>query len=183
MSVLTRILNACFLTTARLFLVSWIGGAALFVITSIAEQRTPEFDSIDKDRLATIRFPLYYLYGAICLSTGTAATGLAIATTPRGNRKKLIAGFTLCVLSAVVASYDYVAVYSPLQKAITPPGQVRGPEFLSLHQQSEFINEVHVLLAAIAAILICMPARQYYKTPNVSNATVADIPPRIASRT
>ena len=94
-STLTHFLNALFLTVARLFLVAWIGGAALFVITSIAEQRTPEFDSIDKDRLATIRFPLYYLYGAICLSTATAATGLAIATTPRGNRKKLIAGCTL----------------------------------------------------------------------------------------
>ena len=72
----------------------------------------------------------------------------------------LIAGFTLCVLSAAVAGYDYVAVYSPLQKAISPPGQVRGPEFLSLHQQSEFINEVHTLLALLAAILICLPARQ-----------------------
>ena len=158
MSVLTRILNALCLTTARLFLVAWIGGAALFVITSIAEQRTPEFDSVDKDRLATIRFPLYYMYGAICLSTATVATGLAIATTPRGNRKKLIAGFTLCVLSASIAGYDYVAVYSPLQRAITPPGQVRGPDFLSLHQQSEFINEVHISLALLAAILICLPA-------------------------
>lgn len=160
MSVLTRILNAVFLTTARLFIVAWIGGAALFVITSIAEQRTPEFDSIDKDRLATIRFPLYYLYGAICLSAGMAATGLAIVTTPRGYRKKLTAGFVLCVLSAAVAGFDYVAVYSPLQRSITPPGQVRGPDFLSLHQQSELINEVHVSLALLAAILICLPARQ-----------------------
>ena len=159
MSVLTRILNALFLTAARLFLVAWIGGAVLFVITSIAEQRISEFDSIDKDRLATIRFPLYYLYGAICLSTSIAATGLAIATTPRGKRKKLIAGFTLCVLSVAVAGYDYVAVYSPLQRAITPPGQVRGPDFLSLHQQSAFINEVHISLALLAAILICLPSR------------------------
>ena len=157
--MLTRILNALFLTTARLFLVAWIGGAALFIITSIAEQRTPEFDSIDKDRLATIRFPLYYLYGAFCLSTAILTTGLAIATTPQGSRKKLITGFTLCVLSAFVAGYDYVAVYSPLQQAITPPGQVRGPDFLSLHQQSEFINEVHISLALLAAILICLPAR------------------------
>ena len=158
--MLTRILNSVFLTTARLFLVAWIGGAALFVVTSIAEQRTPEFDSIDKDRLATIRFPLYYIYGAICLSTATAAIGLATATTPRGNRKTLIAGLTLCVLSAAIAGYDYVAVYSPLQRAITPPGQVRGPDFLSLHQQSEFINEVHISLALLAAILICLPSRQ-----------------------
>ncbi len=159
MSLLSRILHAVFLTTARLFLVAWIGGAALFVMTSIAEQRTPEFDSMDKDRLATIRFPLYYLFGAICLSTAITSTGLAIATAPRENRKKLIAGFTLCVLSAAIAGYDYVAVYSPLQRAITPPGQVRGLEFLSLHEQSRFINEVHLSLALLAAILICLPAR------------------------
>ncbi|MBC7966527.1 MAG: hypothetical protein H7Z17_11465 [Fuerstia sp.] len=160
MSLLTRILNAVFLTTARLFLVAWIGGAALFVMTSIAEQRTQEFDSMDKDRLATIRFPLYYLFGATCLSTAIAATGLAIATTPRENHRKLIAGFSLCVLSASIAGYDYVAVYSPLQRAITPPGQVRGPDFLTLHEQSRFINEVHLSFALLAAILICLPARQ-----------------------
>ena len=157
--MLTRILNALFLTTARLFLVAWIGGAALFAVTSIAEQRAQEFDSTDKDRLATIRFPLYYLYGAFCLSTAIVATGLAIATTPRGYHKQLTAGFTLCVLSAAVAGYDYIAVYSPLQQAITPPGQVRGPDFLSLHKQSELINEVHISLALLAAILICLPAR------------------------
>lgn len=158
--MLTCILNALFLTTARLFLVAWIGGAALFVITSIAEQHSPEFDSADKDRLATVRFPLYYVYGAICMSTALTATGLAIATTPRENRKKLIAGFALCVLSTVVAGYDYVAVYSPLQKAIIPPGQVRGPDFQSLHEQSKHINEVHISLALLGAILICLPSRQ-----------------------
>ena len=153
-----RILNAVFLTLARLFLIAWIGGAALFVITSIAEQRTPEFDSITKDRLATIRFPLYYLYGAICLTVATAATGFAVATTQKGFRGKLIAGFLLCVLSSAVAGYDYVAIYSPLQKAISPPGQVRGPEFTGLHKQSEFINEIHVTIALLAAVLISMPA-------------------------
>ena len=157
MAVLIRILHVVFLMMARLFLIAWIGGAALFVITSIAEQRTPEFDSITKDRLATIRFPLYYLYGAICLTVATTTTGLAIATTQKGYRGKLIAGFLLCVLSSAVAGYDYVAVYSPLQKAISPPGQVRGPEFISLHKQSEFINEIHVTIAVLAAVLISLP--------------------------
>jgi hypothetical protein len=154
---MNRVLNVVFLTTARLFLVAWIGGAALFVVTSIAEQRAPEFDSITKDRLATIRFPLYYVYGAICLGTATTATALAIITTQKGRRITLIAGLSLCVLSFAIAAYDYVSVYSPLQKAIIPPGQVRGPEFLSLHKQSEFINEIHVAVALLAAILITLP--------------------------
>jgi len=155
--LLTRVLNALFLTVSRLFLIAWIGGAALFVISSIAEQRTPEFDSMTKDRLATIRFPLYYAFGAVCLGIATVSIGLAIVTTQKGRRKKLVAGFLFCLLSAVAASYDYVAVYSPLQKAITPPGQVRGPDFVVLHQESALVNEIHISIAFLAAILISLP--------------------------
>ena len=159
MSALTRIWQTLFLLIARLFLVAWIGGAALFVITSIAEQRTPEFDSTIKDRLATARFPLYYQFGTICLSTSIAAIGLTIVTSQRTNRLRLITGLILCILSASIAVYDYVEVYTPLQKAITPPGQVRGPEFISLHKQSALVNEIHITLAFLAAILICLPTK------------------------
>ena len=159
MSALNRILHSLFLMIARLFLVAWIGGAALFVITSIAEQRSPEIDSATKDRLATVRFPLYYKFGALCLGTSIVATGIAAVTGKRENRKRLIAGLTLCLVSAGIAAYDYAEVYSPLQKAITPPGQVRGPEFITLHKQSELVNEIHVTLALLAAIVICLPNR------------------------
>ena len=159
MSALNRILHSLFLMTSRLFLVAWIGGAALFVVTSIAEQRSPEFDSAAKDRLATVRFPLYYQFGALCLSTSIVATGIAAVTGKRENRKRLIAGLTLCLVSAGVAAYDYVEVYQPLQKAITPPGQVRGPDFITLHERSAFVNEIHISLALLAAIVICLPNR------------------------
>jgi len=158
-SALNGISHALVLTIARLFLVAWIGGAALFVITSIAEQRMPEFDYATKDRLATVRFPLYYLFGTICLGTSIVATGFAVVTGKRENHKRLIAGLTLCLLSAGIAAYDYVEVYSPLQKAITPPGQVRGPEFMTLHKRSATVNEIHISLALLAAIFICLPNR------------------------
>jgi len=158
-SALNRISHALFLTIARLFLVAWIGGAALFVITSIAEQRRPEFDSAAKDRLATVRFPLYYQFGAYCLGASIVATTIAAATAKRENRIRLIASLTLCILSAGIAAYDYVEVYLPLQKAITPPGQVRGPEFITLHERSATVNEIHISLAMLAAILVCMPNR------------------------
>jgi len=152
-----RVLNGLFLMIARLCLVAWIGGAALFVITSIAEQRAPELDSITKDRLATIRFPLYYCFGTICLGTAIATTGIAIATTPRSHRRQLILTLILCLLSATVFWYDYAAVYSPLEQAVTPPGKVRGPDFIELHQRSRLINEIHVGLALLAAVVICLP--------------------------
>ena len=159
MSALNRISHALFLTIARLFLVAWIGGAALFVITSIAEQRRPEFDSAAKDRLATVRFPLYYQFGTYCLGTSTVAAAIATLTAKRENRKRLITSLTLCILSAGIAAYDYQEVYVPLQKAITPPGQVRGPEFITLHERSATVNEIHLSLALLAAILICIPNR------------------------
>ncbi len=158
-SALNRISHAVFLTIARLCLVAWIGGAALFVITSVAEQRTPEFDSATKDRLATVRFPLYYQFGTICLGTSIVATSITVLTGPPRNRKRLIAGLTLCLVSAGIAAYDYAEVYSPLQKAITPPGQVRGPDFISLHERSATVNEIHISLALLAAIIICLPNR------------------------
>lgn len=165
MSVMTRLLHRLFLTVARLFLVAWIGGAALFVITSIAEQRTPEFNSTVKNRLATVRFPLYYLFGLICLSTSIAATGLAVVTGRQGHKKTLIAGFALCLLSAGVTAYDYYGVYLPLQNAITPPELDRGPEFHALHTRSRVINEIHVSIALIAAVLICLPTTSLVPPP------------------
>lgn len=157
MSFLKRILPALTLTIARLFLVAWIGGAALFVITSIAEQQTPQFDSMIKDQLATIRFPLYYLFGSICLGTSIVATGLALLIGSRTYRTQLVFTFCMCILSASVAGYDYVEVYLPLQKSITPPGQVRSMEFRDLHEKSRLINEIHISLAALAAIVLCVP--------------------------
>jgi hypothetical protein len=53
----------------RLAISFWVGGAILFVITSVAEQRYPPFDSLIRDQLATIRFPLYYIFGWGCLGT------------------------------------------------------------------------------------------------------------------
>jgi hypothetical protein len=158
-SALNRISHALFLTIARMLLVAWIGGAALFVITSIAEQRRPEFDSATKDRLATVRFPLYYQFGTFCLGTSIAATTIATVTAKREHRKRLIAALTLCILSAGIAAYDYMEVYLPLQEAITPPGQVRGPDFITLHKRSATVNEIHISLALLAAILICVPNR------------------------
>ena len=157
MVMLTRVLSGLFLTVSRLFLIAWSGGAALFVISSIAEQRIPELDSMAKDRLAAIRFPLYYAFGAVCLCTATVSIGLTIVTTQKGRRKYLVAGFLLCLISAAVASYDYVAVYSPLLNAITPPGQVRGPDFVLLHEKSALVNEIHISIAFLAAILISLP--------------------------
>lgn len=148
----------CVMAT-RLAISFWVGGAILFVITSVAEQRHPQFDSTIRDQLATVRFPLYYVFGWGCLGT-TLITAAIAATLNNGClRKRLLACFCLTLLSTAIAVADYKWVYQPLQVLITPPGQARTQQFMALHDQSRIINEVHLTIALIAAIIICLPEK------------------------
>ena len=143
----------------RLAISFWVGGAILFVITSVAEQRHPQFDSLIRDQLATIRFPLYYIFGWVCLGTTLIASVIAAMLNKDCLRKRLIACFCLTLLSTAIAIADYKWVYQPLQVLITPPGQARTQQFVTLHDQSRVINEVHLTIALIAAIVICLPEK------------------------
>jgi hypothetical protein len=141
----------------RLALAFWVGGAALFVITSVAEQRHPRFDSVVRDELATIRFPLYYQFGWACLAVAGVASLVAMAHPSLRRRMLLVlAGI---ILSASIALGDYVLVYGPLQKLIDPPGQVRNQEFITLHNRSRMINEVHLSIALLAVVFASWPAK------------------------
>lgn len=148
----------CVMTT-RLAISFWVGGAILFVMTSVAEQRHPTFDSLVRDQLATIRFPLYYIFGWGCLGTTLIASLIAATLNQGCLRKRLLACFCLTLLSTGIAVIDYKWVYLPLQTLITPPGQARTQHFIKLHDQSRIINEVHLTIALIAAIIVCLPEK------------------------
>jgi hypothetical protein len=143
------------IATTRLLLSAWVGGAGLFVITSVAEQRSPEFSSVIRDQLATIRFPLYYLFAVMTLVPATLLLILCLCVTSTGRLKSVMLAAMLSLASASIAGIDYVFVYRPLQALITPVGKARGQEFIALHNRSRQINEVHVSLALIAAIVVC----------------------------
>jgi fucose 4-O-acetylase-like acetyltransferase len=143
----------------RLAISFWVGGAILFVITSVAEQRHPQFDSLIRDQLATIRFPLYYIFGWVCLGTTLIASVIAAMLNKDCLRKRLLACCCLALISTAIAVVDYKWVYQPLQVLITPPGQARTQQFVTLHDQSRVINEVHLTIALIAAIVICLPEK------------------------
>ena len=144
---------------SRLAISFWVGGAILFVITSVAEQRHPQFDSLIRDQLATIRFPLYYIFGWVCLGTTLIASVIAAMLNKDCLRKRLLACCCLALISTAIAVVDYKWVYQPLQVLITPPGQARTQQFVTLHDQSRVINEVHLTIALIAAIVICLPEK------------------------
>jgi hypothetical protein len=112
--------HLCVMAT-RLAISFWVGGAILFVITSVAEQRYSQFDSVIRDQLATIRFPLYYIFGWGCLGTTLIASLIAGMLNKGCLRKRLLACFCLTLISTVIAVVDYKWVYQPLQALITPP--------------------------------------------------------------
>ena len=154
-----RFISSFCILAARLSIGFWVGGAILFVITSVAEQRHPQFDSVIRDQLATIRFPLYYVYAWCCLGTTLGATAIGAMLSGGRLRKRMLIVFGLTLLSAIIAIADYTLVYGPLQELITPPGQARNQQFIMLHDRSRIINEVHLSIALIAAIITCLPDR------------------------
>lgn len=145
----------------RMTLGFWVGGAILFVLTSVAEQKHPQFDSLIRDQLATIRFPYYYVFGCCCLGTAVAGSAVAAVLNRGCLRKRMFAALVFVSLSSVVAAVDYTQVYVPLQQLITPPGKPRAePMFSTLHNRSRWINEVHLSLALIAAVIVCWPEKR-----------------------
>jgi hypothetical protein len=54
---------------------------------------------------------------------------------------------------------DYFWVYQPLVAMITPPGEPRPSGFVWYHNASKHINEAHLTLALVAALIACWPAR------------------------
>jgi len=148
---------------SRFLLSAWVGGAALFVVTSVAEQRSPDFGSVIRDQLATIRFPLYYVFALGTLVPATVLLGMAMVSRRARSSWLLLTTFGLSTLSCIVAVVDYLFVYQPLQELIIPAGKARDLRFVELHEQSRWINEVHVGLALLAALMICLvvlPATQ-----------------------
>ena len=152
------------ITTLRFLLSAWIGAAVLYVITSVAEQTSDNFDSLIRDQLATIRFPLYYAFGAVIfVSTGLMALVTMLSAPDGQNRRaKIILG--LIVAASIVFVADYSLVYRPLQELIIPPGQARTQEFVRLHNLSRHANELHLTIMLLAAVLAAIPQRSSVAT-------------------
>ena len=144
------------LVIMRLALATWVGAAVLFVVTSIAEQRFPEFNSTVRDHLATIRFPFYYATGTACCTAALASGVLCRSLDPR-----LTAALLLTTLASIVFALDYWFVYSPLQQSIIPPGQPRTDRFTQLHNLSRNVNSLHHLLILTAAVLTVLPLKSH----------------------
>ena len=145
------------LIIARVALSAWIGAAALFVVTSIAEQRSTAFGSDVKNVLATLRFPSYYCFGFALVGLGLAAGAIGVDRLQNQRRWMSLVG--CLALALVLMLVDYFAVYSPLYAIVTDPSGVRDARFLQLHRWSEQVNTIDVTLCAIAAVAACWPEK------------------------
>jgi len=147
------------LVVMRITLAGWVGAAVLFVITSIAEQVSPDFNSTTRDQLATIRFPFYYATGVVCCTLALASGVLCRSISGRAT-----VALILVVAAAIVLALDYCFVYGPLQDLIIPPGQQRTEQFSAqfdeLHTWSRNVNTFHLLLILLAAVQVSLPARR-----------------------
>ncbi len=153
------------ITIARFALSAWIGAAALFVVTSIAEQRSPTFGSVEKNLLAALRFPAYYSFGFVLVGLGLV--GGAFGVDYRVRLKGWLIVVVCLTLALILMVVDYVAIYSPLYAIVTDPSGARDARFVELHRWSEQINTVDVTLCLIAALIACWPTKNpEFLTPN-----------------
>lgn len=145
--------------TLRFVLAMWVGAAVLYVITSVAEQMSPNFDLRIRDQLAAIRFPLYYRFGFGCHMACAIAGMLAWRTAPPNRRSTFLPVLVLVIASGVMITLDHKMVYQPLEAIIQPAGQPRTAEFERLHTLSKRVNMVHVMVMAFAGIIAMLPLK------------------------
>ncbi len=144
-------MQALCLTIARGCLFAWIGAASLFVVTSIAEQRDPAFDSPTRNALAALRFPYYYQFEFALVGAGFAAA-LAAWKHPALGPKRMRTFLTLMLAAAAVIAWDYIAVFRPLLEMMSL--DTKPADFQHLHEMSKWLNFTVLVLVLASAVII-----------------------------
>ena len=154
----SRFLPRIGLLLARFCPSAWIGAASLFVIVGVAEVTRPGFDATTKDVLVAVRFPAYYVCGAVLVTLGGVGAWLAGNSAAFPVRRRI---GSLVLLAAALAcmTIDYVWIYQPLLQMVTPPGQAKPASFIRYHEASKQINLTELLICLTAAGLANWPSR------------------------
>ena len=146
------------LVLIRFCLSAWVGAAVIFVITGVQDVTFKPFDSLVRDQLISLHFPVYYTIAWVLLvGSFLGCLGIRKRIGISRRRSNLILCLVVIVLS--ISLIDYFWIYSPLEAMITPPGSPRPAEFHSYHQASKYINSLIILLSLIAAVLVNLPEK------------------------
>ncbi|MCA9015918.1 MAG: hypothetical protein KDA77_11355 [Planctomycetaceae bacterium] len=146
------------LVLTRFCLSAWVGAAVIFVINGVQDVTFQPFDSLVRDQLITLHFPVYYTIAWVLL-VGSFLGCLGIRGKELISRRRANLILGLVVIALGISLIDYFWIYTPLEAMITPPGSPRPAEFRTYHQASKYINSVNILLSLTAAILANLPVR------------------------
>lgn len=139
------------LLISRFCLSAWVGAAALFVVTGVAEVTSPEFDSLTKNQLAALRFPFYYKFGFSLAALGFVCGWLARKHPSLGPRRmKLFTGLMILALLIMIA--DYFWVFTPLQQMMGL--DTKPANFQQYHKASMYLNAGSLACVLCAALLV-----------------------------
>lgn len=141
---------------ARFCSSAWLGAATLFVIVGIREVTRGGFDSATKDTLVAIRFPMFYLAGAILVGAAWLGTCLAGKCPELSSRRRMVALLSLLAVLTVMA-LDYQFVYQPLLAMVIPPGIEKTSAFVQYHQASKYVNLLGLTLCLFASTALNWP--------------------------
>jgi hypothetical protein len=144
------------LFVARFCSSAWIGAAVLFVIVGILEVTRGGFDAATKDALVALRFPAFYLTGAVLVGAAWLATCLARDRSELSQRRQVVAVFSLLAVFAVMA-LDYAFIYQPLLAMVTPPGVEKTTAFKQYHNASKYVNLFGLGLTLVASVSLNLP--------------------------
>ncbi len=144
------------LFVARVALTAWVGAAVLFVIVGVREVTSPDFSGEVKDRLVSLRFPIFYAAGFALVGTAWISTGLSNIPSQFSRRSRWLV-LSLVTVALLGMASDYLWIYLPLQEMVTPPGQPRTPRFIELHRWSARVNTINLALCLVAAGLLNWP--------------------------
>ncbi len=136
---------------ARFTITSWFGAAVLFVVLTVFEIISGQFESIVLDGLVLMRFPIYYAFTFVLLAVGLAA-GVVCWVLSQGKICKLFS--VLIAISLSILIVDYFWVYLPLEAMLTPLGSPRPQDFPFYHKLTEILNSVAMLINLTASCLI-----------------------------
>jgi hypothetical protein len=153
---MNQLWRRCGLVLARFALSAWVGAALLFVLGGIRLVTADAFDSVDRDAIALIRFPLYYIIGAACMTLAMLGLFLAAGLSEL-SRRRWVTALILTVPASAMLLADYLWIYTPLAQMITPPGAARPVHFHTYHRASEMINAFQVGLCFAAACVCNWP--------------------------
>ena len=151
-------MKSVLLCLARFSSAAWVGAATLFVVVAVGQVTSRQFESEVTDRLAALRFPPYYVFGFTLV--GTSLAGTLIGGSLLGCRGRQVTAAISLLVALGLMTADYIAIYQPLIRMITPPGSERPPEFERYHQFSEIINTVGLAFVLGAAFLLNWPAKR-----------------------